>query len=185
MSDRFRRVLIAALMLQCGCVAVTKSYRQAPAREATKAHGPAATEEPGAGWETPESDAGPAADHAPADQVPPATPPVALPESPPAIVALREEADASLARGELDNAATALERGIRIKPRDPELWHDLAQVRLRQEQPGLAEDLAKKSNLHAKGRPDLTRANWLLIAEARRRKGDMEGAAYAQQKADR
>jgi tetratricopeptide (TPR) repeat protein len=103
--------------------------------------------------------------------------------APPAVVALRNEAEASLESGDLDNAAVTLERAIRIQPRNPDLWHDLAQVRLRQQQPGLAEDLAKKSNLHAKGNYSLIRANWAIIAEARRLKGDTEGAADAQERA--
>jgi predicted Zn-dependent protease len=102
---------------------------------------------------------------------------------PPAIIALRSEAETSLESGDLDNAAAALERAIRIQPRNPELWHDLAEVRLKQEQPGLAEDLAKKSNLHAKGNVELIRANWAIIAEARRLKGDLEGAEDAEDKA--
>jgi predicted Zn-dependent protease len=103
--------------------------------------------------------------------------------APPAIIALQSEAEASLESGDLDNAAAALERAIRIQPRNPELWHDLAEVRLKQEQPGLAEDLAKKSNLHAKGNVELIRANWAIIAEARRLKGDLEGAEDAEYKA--
>jgi predicted Zn-dependent protease len=103
----------------------------------------------------------------------------------PAVLALQGEAATSLASGDYDGAAASLERAIRIQPRNPELWHDLAEVRLKQQQPGLAEDLAKKSNLHAKGNGDLIRSNWALIAEARRLKGDTEGAADAQDKAAR
>jgi tetratricopeptide (TPR) repeat protein len=103
--------------------------------------------------------------------------------APPAVIALESEAAASLESGDLDSAASSLERAIRIQPRNPQLWHDLAVVRFRQDQPGLAEDLAKKSNLHAQGNPELIRANWTLIAEARDKKGDSEGAADARDKA--
>jgi tetratricopeptide (TPR) repeat protein len=102
---------------------------------------------------------------------------------PPAVLALTNEAQAALENGDLDSAATSLERAIRIQPRNPVLWHELAEVRLKQQQPGLAEDLAKRSNSHAKGNSALIRANWTIIAEARRLKGDAEGAADAQRKA--
>lgn len=112
------------------------------------------------------------------------TPAAPVASGPPAaILALRQEAEGSLSKGEFENAAVALERAIRIQPGNGELWHQLAEVRLRQQQPGLAEDLAVRSNLHAKGNPELIRANWSIIAEARRRKGDAEGAAAAMLKA--
>ncbi len=103
----------------------------------------------------------------------------------PALLALMEEAETETASGNLDTAAATLERAIRIQPRKPELWQKLAEVRLKQHQPGLAEDLAKKSNLLAKGDAALIRKNWGIIADARRKKGDMEGAAQADAKAGR
>lgn len=107
------------------------------------------------------------------------------PVSSPAVLALIEEAEDSSGAGQLDNAAASLERAIRIQPRNALLWQKLAEVRLRQFQPGLAEDLAKKSNLLAKGDAALIRKNWVIIAEARRKKGDAEGAADADAKAGR
>jgi predicted Zn-dependent protease len=109
------------------------------------------------------------------------TPPVAT--TSPAVLALLQEADTSSASGSLDNAASALERAIRIQPRNPQLWHKLAEIRLKQYQPGLAEDLAKKSNVLAQNDKTLTRQNWAIIAEARRKKGDATGAAQADAKA--
>jgi tetratricopeptide (TPR) repeat protein len=120
--------------------------------------------------------------------VPPPEPaPASVPKitAPPAVIALRDEARAHLDHGDLDNAAVALERALAIRSDNPELWHGLAEVRLKQGQPELAEDLAKKSNVLARGNPGLIRANWLLIAEARRRKGDPEGAAEAEREAVR
>lgn len=105
------------------------------------------------------------------------------PASPPAVLALMQEAEASRNAGQLDNAAATLERAIRIQPRNPLLWHQLANLRLQQHQPGMAEDLAKKSNVLGKGDRALSQKNWALIAEARRQKGDVEGAAEADAKA--
>lgn len=127
------------------------------------------------------------------EQVPPETAPevqvekpaeVFVPGSaPPQIMALRNEAEESLRSGDYDNAAASLERAIRLQPKNAELWHQLADIRLKQGQPGLAEDLAERSSLHAKGNSVLIRLNWGIIAEARRRKGDFQGASEADAKA--
>ena len=102
----------------------------------------------------------------------------------PAVVALLESAEDNRRAGRYDLAASSLERAIRISPRDPILWNRLAQVRLDQEKPGLAESLAKKSNLLSEGNRALQYGNWKLIAEARRRLGDSAGAADAERRAD-
>jgi predicted Zn-dependent protease len=117
----------------------------------------------------------------------PADTPKARPEppSPPAVLALVNEAEIDRNAGRLDAAAATLERAIRIQPRNPRLWKQLAELRLEQHQPGLAEDLAKKSNLLAAGNPSLLQENWLLIAKARRLKGDEKGALAAESKASR
>lgn len=107
----------------------------------------------------------------------------AAPSSSPVIMALLHEAEAHRDSGQLDHAAASLERAIRIRPGEARLWGRLAEVRLQQGQPGLAEDLAKKSNLLAKGDSELIRGNWSVIAQARRQKGDVEGAADAAAKA--
>ncbi len=109
--------------------------------------------------------------------------PAATPSDPPAVLALLREADASSAGGRLDNSAATLERAIRIQPRNALLWQKLAEVRLQQHQPGLAEDLAKKSNVYAKDNKALSSKNWSIIAAARREKGDAQGAGEADAKA--
>lgn len=103
--------------------------------------------------------------------------------APPAVVALQTDIEENLKTGSYAEAAASLERAIRIQPKNPELWHVLADVRLKQQQPGLAEDLAKKSNLLAKGNLELIRSNWTVIAESRRLKGDSAGASEAMDKA--
>jgi predicted Zn-dependent protease len=113
-------------------------------------------------------------------------PPTSTPPSDsPAVLALMQEANDNSASGQLDNAAATLERAIRIQPRNALLWQKLAEVRLKQNQPGLAEDLAKKSNVLAKDNKSLVGKNWSIIADARRQKGDAEGASDADSKAKR
>ena len=114
---------------------------------------------------------------------PPPIEPPAVTGPPAAILALRNEAEQSFGNGDYDNAALALERAIRIQPGNSQLWQRLAEIRLRQGQPRLAEDLARKSNLHARGDTELMRRNWSIIAEARRLNGDPDGAAAAEAKA--
>lgn len=114
---------------------------------------------------------------------PPPEPKVFTMSAPPAVMALQTDIEGNLKSGKYPDAAAALERAIRIQPKNAELWHVLADVRLKQQQPGLAEDLAKKSNLLAKSNAELIRSNWRLIAESRRQKGDMAGAADAMDKA--
>lgn len=104
-------------------------------------------------------------------------------EAPPAVLALEADIEGNLKSGGYADAAASLERAIRIQPKNPELWHVLAEVRLKQQQPGLAEDLAKKSNLLAKNNAELIRSNWKIIAESLRLKGDAAGAAEAMAKA--
>lgn len=169
--------LLPVLLAQTACVgtATTTIYRH-PHREPTRT-APAPPAKSVAPAPVPESTAPPPADTAPEERTGTPT------HTPPAVLALMDEAGQSLQSGDLDNAATALERAIRIQPKNPKLWHDLAEVRLRQQQPGLAEDLAKKSNLHAQGDNALISANWSLIAEARRLRGDTVGADEALRKA--
>jgi len=93
------------------------------------------------------------------------------------------------ARGDFDaarypSASAQLERALRIEPNNPWLWHELAQVRLRQGDYAQTEGFAARSNGYARGDRRLQQANWRLIAEARTRAGDSTGAAAARAKAD-
>ncbi|MGI2324140.1 MULTISPECIES: tetratricopeptide repeat protein [Methylococcus] len=92
----------------------------------------------------------------------------------PAVAALMSEADKAQGSGQLDNAATTLERAIRMQPRNPELWYRLATVRMAQQQPRLALDLARKSKVLARGNPDLVQKCQALIEEAGQLAGGVE-----------
>ncbi len=105
--------------------------------------------------------------------------------APPAVIALIRQAEIDRRQGDLERAATRIERALRIQPQNAELWHTLAKVRLEQHQPRLAEELAKKSISLAGGERELRRRNWQLIAEARRLNGDLPGARLAEQEASR
>jgi Tfp pilus assembly protein PilF len=92
-----------------------------------------------------------------------------------------DTARADAAAGRLANAAATLERALRIEPRNPRLWHELARVRLKQGQYAQAESVAARSNSWAGSDNALRAENWRLIAEAREARGDTEGARQARE----
>ena len=85
----------------------------------------------------------------------------------PAIASLMESARADASAGRLVNAGASLERALRIEPRNPRLWHELAKVRLRQADYSQAESLAARSNTYAGTDTELRTANQKIIADAR------------------
>lgn len=117
------------------------------------------------------------------------TPPPAEPAPPPepegnkAVVALLDSAAEAVSTGNLDQAASALERALRIEPRNASIWHDLGQIRLHQRKFTQAESMAEKSNGLAGGNNALKARNWRLIAVARRAAGDTAGADAAEAQA--
>jgi predicted Zn-dependent protease len=80
--------------------------------------------------------------------------------------------------GQLEQASASLERALRIEPSNPWVWHQLALVRLFQNQEEQAAQMATRSNTFARDR-DLQARNWRVIAQARERQGDLEGAGEA------
>ncbi len=109
-------------------------------------------------------------------------PPVAAPTNP-VVVSMLTAADQYQQQGDLDRAASSVERGLRAAPHDAHLWHRLSRIRLQQGRYQQAEEMAKKSNSFAKGEKGLIVQNWLLIAEARQKMGDAAGASDARQRA--
>lgn len=97
-----------------------------------------------------------------------------------AVLGLAAEARADLAAGRYANAASGLERALRIEPRNPRLWQELAALRLAQGDAAQAESLATRALSYAGGDRGLRAANWRLIAAARSARGDEAGAAEAE-----
>ena len=116
--------------------------------------------------------------------VPAPAPPAARTESA-AIAGLLDGARADAAAGRLTNAAASLERALRIEPRNPRLWQELARVRLKQGEYAQAESTAARSNSWAGGDNRLRAENWRLIAQAREARGDAAGARAALEAAGR
>jgi Tfp pilus assembly protein PilF len=120
----------------------------------------------------------------PAPSPAPALPPAARTENP-AVAGLLEAARADVAAGKLPNAAASLERALRIEPRNPRLWQELARVHLKQGDYAQAESTARRSNSWAGSDGALRAENWRLIAQAREARGDGDGARSALEQAER
>jgi Tfp pilus assembly protein PilF len=119
----------------------------------------------------------------PAPEAPPATAPSHKENV--AVAGLMESARSASSSGDLAGAAASLERALRIEPRNPRLWQELARVRLKQGQFAQAESVAARSNSWAADDKALRAENWRLIAESRRARGDTEGAKAALEQSGR
>lgn len=101
----------------------------------------------------------------------------------PAIVALLDNADQSMASGNTDRAVASIERALRIDPKNPRLWQHLGRIRLQQKRWDQAIATARKSNLLATDDVRLRADNWLIISRALEGKGDSTGAQHALEQA--
>lgn len=126
------------------------------------------------------------------DAAPPPRPPDAQPGErpepsseamPAAVLELVSAAERDSSAGRHDRAAAQLERALRVAPRNPVLWQNLAVVRYRQDQLEEAIAMAERSNDLAGPDARLRRDNWRLIGVARELLGDTEGAARARERA--
>lgn len=148
---------------------------------------PASAEPPAAPRPGPENQVA-SASPPPAAAVPPPAPPAPVdrspaPALPPAADGLARQAEQQRQQGDYAGAAATLERSLRIAPREAYLWNRLARVRMEQGLAGQAAQLAARSNDLAGNQENVKRDNWRIIAESRRRAGDMAGASEAEQRA--
>ncbi len=102
-----------------------------------------------------------------------------------AVALLWDDAEQARRNGDVETAVSKLERAVRLAPEDPVLWSRLAELRLRQEEFAVAENLAAKSTALAGDGRLLRYRNWLIIAVARSQRGDEEGATQARNEAER
>lgn len=84
-----------------------------------------------------------------------------------AVAGLMDSARADAGAGRLAEAAATLERALRIEPRNPRLWQELARVRLQQGDFPQAESLAQRSNSWAGSDSALRAENARIIEQAR------------------
>jgi Tfp pilus assembly protein PilF len=84
-----------------------------------------------------------------------------------AVAGLMTNARADIEANRLGSAAATIERALRLEPRNPRLWHELARVRLRQAEYAQAESTAARSNSWAGQDAELRAANQRIIEQAR------------------
>jgi predicted Zn-dependent protease len=96
-----------------------------------------------------------------------------------AVIALLDRAQTDTDAGQREAAGASLERALRIEPRNPWLWLELAQVRLAQGEYAQAITLARKSNSFAGRQLRVQAANWQVIGQARVAQGDSAEAEQA------
>lgn len=99
------------------------------------------------------------------------------------VLSLLTTAQQQQGSGDLNGAASSLERAQRIAPREPQVLYRLAEVRLAQGDAAQAEQFARRGLTYSSGRPALQASLWNLIAQARERQGDAAGAAQARERA--
>jgi tetratricopeptide (TPR) repeat protein len=100
-----------------------------------------------------------------------------------AVIALLDLAQRDNDSGRREAAGASLERALRIEPRNPWLWHELAQLRLIEGQYAQAITLAQKSTSFAGEERHLQALNWRVIGNAQVAQGDAPGAQQAFNKA--
>ena len=99
-----------------------------------------------------------------------------------AVLALLEQAHTEAGGERPAGAAATLERALRIEPRNPRLWLELAQYHLAQGDSLQAEQMARRADAFAGSNRELRAAIWQVIARARSARGDEDGAHKAQDK---
>ena len=101
-----------------------------------------------------------------------------------AVLSLLQQARAARSHGNPEQAASALERALRIEPRNYFVWSALAQAHLDKGDYAQAESVASRSNSLARGNVYVELENWRTIAAARSGRGDSGGALQAQARID-
>jgi predicted Zn-dependent protease len=165
----FRSFISALLVLLAGCASVTTQPPGEPTIPAAK---------------TPQETA--PQGMTPQEMAPPPGQGVITPPEPKpvmsgnrAVIALLDQAQLHNDAGQREAAGASLERALRIEPRNPWLWHELAQLRLTQGQYGQAVSLARKSTSFSVKDRHLQALNWRLIGNARVAQGDTSAAEQA------
>jgi len=97
---------------------------------------------------------------------------------------LLADANRAIEAGQFNKAEVTLERALRVEPRNPVLWHEMARVKYGKKQYGQAIQFCLKANSLAGRNNSLIRQNWYLIANAYDAMGEKGQAAAAKRKAE-
>ncbi|WP_132699597.1 tetratricopeptide repeat protein [Reinekea marinisedimentorum] len=94
---------------------------------------------------------------------------------------LQKEALQSQAEGNWAESELKLERALRILGDDPDLYRQLATVRMGQQRFDEAEQIALKGMTHANDNPKVKAELWQIIAQSRSAAGNISGARAARE----
>jgi tetratricopeptide (TPR) repeat protein len=100
----------------------------------------------------------------------------------PAVKELLADAGSAESAGDYGQAATLLERALRIQPRDPEILQSLAEVQLQMKDYEQALNFAMRSYDIGPRVGEICSRNWRTISVSREHLGDHAGSAQAEQK---
>ena len=101
----------------------------------------------------------------------------------PAVKELLADAGTAESAGNYSQAATLLERALRIQPRDPEILQSLAEVQLQMRDYSQALNFATRSYDIGPRVGEICSRNWRTISVSREHLNDHAGAVEAEQKA--
>jgi len=101
----------------------------------------------------------------------------------PAVKALLADAAKAEEHGDYDGAASALERAMRIQPKDPEALQSMAEIQLHRKDYQQALNFATRSYDDGARVGEICSRNWRTISVARGHLGDSSGAAQAELRA--
>ncbi len=108
---------------------------------------------------------------------------VPLPQEGKAAGTLLASARQHMQAGRASQAEMALERALRLEPRNARLWHEMAQVKFAQRNFAQTVQFCLKSNSLAGRDQDLRRRNWQLLEQAYEELGEADKAREARDKA--
>ena len=101
----------------------------------------------------------------------------------PAVKELLADAGTAESAGDYGQAATLLERALRIQPQDPEILQNLAEVQLQVKDYEQALNFATRSYDIGPRVGEICSRNWRTISVSREHLGDHAGSVQAEQKA--
>lgn len=101
----------------------------------------------------------------------------------PAVKELLASAGHAESSGDYGQAATLLERALRIQPRDPEILQSMAEIQLQMKDYGQALNFATRSYDVGPRVGEICSRNWRTIGVSREYLGDHNGSIEAEQRA--
>lgn len=98
-----------------------------------------------------------------------------------AVQDLLQQADALIAKNQMEQASEKLERLLRIEPSYAQAWSRLAWIALQSDSPGRTQQMAQRSNSYAYGDKRLKVLNWTFIRQAAQLMGKDELVGKAEE----